>query len=160
MRSLDGDALIALKDAMQDIAVVIHDARHQLTHGLAEELPTIRPRPDECSAVFKQSAHIQFQSKLLPRCDKVRRCQRFTNALESAKVRLKREMVQWQFWLIDHGVRLCSVVMLTGFQDSEPSVRPAVLVVSVLPPAAVFLSSSPDDRIGGALGFCCKGEGL
>lgn len=134
---------------MQDIAVIVHDPRHQLSHGLAEELSAVGASPYECSAFAYEVAHKQFQAKLLPRRDEVRRSQRLTCSLEVSKIRLIREVQQGQFWLVH--VRAFKVLfLLTGFLDSEPSVRPAVLVVSLLPPAAVFLSSSPDDRIDGA----------
>jgi len=144
---------------MQDISVVVHDPRHQLAHGLAEELTAIRTRPDEGRTLAHQIADIQRQTQLLPRRDEVGRSQRLTRALEMSEVRLIREMQQGQFWLF-HDRAFEVVLKLTGFLDSEPSVRPAVSVVSTPPPAAVFLSSSPDDRIDGALGFCRKGEGL
>jgi len=134
---------------MQDIAVVIHDPRHQLTHGLAEKLPTIRACPDEGDALADQIAEVERQAQLLPRRHEVGGRQGLTGALEMGKVRLVREVQQGQFWLF-HVRAFVVVFLLTEFLDSEPSVRPAVLVVSLVPPAAVFLSSSPDDRIAGA----------
>ncbi len=134
---------------MQDISIVVHDPCHQLAHGLAEELTAIRACPDEGRALAHQIADIQRQSQLLPRRDEVGWGQRLTRALEMGKVRLIRKMQQGQFWLF-HDRAFEVVLKLTGFLDSEPFVRPAVSVVSRLPPAAVFLSSSPDDRIDGA----------
>ncbi|MDR9839837.1 hypothetical protein [Herbaspirillum huttiense] len=140
---------IFLENCMQNMSIVVHDPRHQLAHGLAEELTAIRARPDERSTLAHQIADIQRQSQLLPRRNKVRRGQRLTCALEMGEVGLIREMQQGQFWLF-HDRAFEVVLKLTGFLDSEPSVRPAVSVVSTPPPAAVFLSSSPDDRIDGA----------